>query len=83
MLYEGGKYVSHLTNTQNCTLRCDELGRVDEGFWRKQRGVIDPPEHDGDGVELQGVVGLLCNVVGADRVLVTNVEPDENNELII
>ena len=86
MLRQGGKYVTlrlhnmqSSTNTDNVTLRCDELGRVDEGFGRKQRGVVDPSEDDGDGVELQGVVGLLCNVVCADRVLETDVESDENN----
>ena len=60
----------------NITLRCDELGRVNEGFWRKERGVVHPAEDNGDGVELQGVVGLLSNVVSADGVFKTDVKPD-------
>ena len=60
----------------NITLRCDELGRVNEGFWRKERGVVHPAEDNGDGVELQGVVGLLCDVVSADGVFKTDVKPD-------
>ena len=60
----------------NITLRCDELGRVNEGFGRKERGVVHAAEDDGDGVELQGVVGLLRDVVSADGVLKTDVKPD-------
>ena len=60
----------------NITLRCDELGRINEGFGRKERGVVHTAEDDGDGVELQGVVGLLRDVVSADGVLKTDVKPD-------
>ena len=60
------------------TLGCDELGRVDEWSRRQERGVVDASEHDGDGVKLERVVGLLRDVVGADRILETDVKPDKN-----
>ena len=69
-------YVSLQYAYTNITLRCDELGRVDEGFGRKERGVVHSAEDNGDGVELQGVVGLLCDVVSADGVFKTDVKPD-------
>ena len=78
MLRQGDK-ICLITSLQyadiNITLRCDELGRVNEGFWRKERGVVHPAEDNGDGVELQGVVGLLSNVVSADGVFKTDVKP--------
>ena len=79
MLRQGDK-ICLITSLQyahiNITLRCDELGRVNEGFGRKEGGVVHPAKDDGDGVELQGVVGLLCDVVSADGVFKTDVKPD-------
>ena len=65
-----------MSNTENITLRCDKLCRIDEGIGRKQRRVVNTAEDDRYGIELQGVVGLLCDVVSADGVFKTDVKPD-------